>query len=63
MDGWEMERAQCWVALDLQGFWPDGIYSAPCDEGLQYDIEAAKSMGLNMLRKHIKVEPDRSAYS
>ncbi len=43
----------------LQGFWPDGIYAVPCDEGLRYDIEAAKSMGLNMLRKHIKVEPDR----
>ena len=43
----------------MQGFWPDGIYTAPCDEGLRYDIEAAKSMGLNMLRKHIKVEPDR----
>ena len=51
------------LSLDLQGFWPDGIYSAPCDEGLRYDIEAAKSMGLNMLRKHIKVEPDRSAYT
>ena len=50
-------------SVDLQGFWPDGIYSAPCDEGLRYDIEAAKSMGLNMLRKHIKVEPDRSAYT
>ncbi|DBB10511.1 hypothetical protein WJX82_011175 [Trebouxia sp. C0006] len=45
-----------------QGFWPDGVYSAPCDEGLRYDIEAAKSMGLNMLRKHIKVEPDRWYY-
>lgn len=32
----------------------------PCDEGLKYDIEAAKAMGLNLLRKHIKVEPDRS---
>lgn len=51
------------VDSDLQGFWPDGIYTAPCDEGLRYDIEAAKSMGLNMLRKHIKVEPDRSASS
>lgn len=44
----------------LQGFWPDGIYTAACDEGLKYDIEAAKAMGLNMLRKHIKIEPDRS---
>lgn len=57
-----LKRARCWVALDLQGFWPDGIYSAPCDEGLRYDIEAAKSIGLNMLRKHIKVEPDRWYY-
>ena len=43
----------------LQGFWPDGVYTAPSEEGLKYDIEAGKAMGLNMLRKHIKVEPDR----
>ncbi|KAL3141486.1 hypothetical protein ABBQ32_005048 [Trebouxia sp. C0010 RCD-2024] len=48
-------------ALD-QGFWPDGIYTAPCDEGLKYDIEASKAMGLNLLRKHIKIEPDRWYY-
>ena len=45
----------------MQGYWPDGIYTAPCDEGLKYDIEASKAVGLNMLRKHIKVEPDRSS--
>ena len=43
----------------MQGFWPDGVYTAPCDEALRYDIEAGKKVGLNMLRKHIKVEPDR----
>lgn len=48
------------MSRPVQGFWPDGIYTAPCDEGLRYDIEAGKAMGLNLLRKHIKVEPDRS---
>ena len=42
-----------------QGFWPDGIYTAPTDAALKYDIEVSKQMGFNMLRKHIKVEPDR----
>ena len=46
----------------MQGFWPDGVYTAPCDEALKYDIEASKKVGLNMLRKHIKVEPDRYLY-
>ena len=43
----------------MQGFWPDGKYTAPTDEALLYDIQAAKVMGANVLRKHIKVEPDR----
>ena len=43
----------------MQGYWPDGIYTAPTDAALKYDIEASKQMGFNMLRKHIKVEPDR----
>ncbi|WP_222597278.1 glycoside hydrolase family 2 TIM barrel-domain containing protein [Chitinophaga pinensis] len=42
-----------------QGFWPDGLYTAPTDEALKFDIEAAKSMGFNTIRKHIKIEPDR----
>lgn len=42
-----------------QGYWPDGIYTAPSDAALKYDIEVSKQMGFNMLRKHIKVEPDR----
>jgi hypothetical protein len=45
-------------ALD-QGYWPDGIYTAPTDEALRFDIEFAKSLGLNLLRKHVKVEPER----
>lgn len=43
----------------FQGFWPDGIYTAATDEALVWDIKFAKSLGYNMLRKHIKVEPDR----
>ena len=48
-------------ALD-QGYWPDGIYTAPTDDALRYDIEAAKKLGFNLLRKHAKVEPDRWYY-
>jgi hypothetical protein len=42
-----------------QGFWPDGLYAPPSDEAMKFDIEAAKRMGSNMLRKHVKVESDR----
>jgi hypothetical protein len=45
-----------------QGFWPDGLYTAPTDEALRYDIEATKQLGFNMARKHVKVEPDRWYY-
>ena len=45
-----------------QGYWPDGLYTAPSDDALVYDIQLAKDMGFNMLRKHIKVEPDRWYY-
>lgn len=45
-----------------QGYWPDGLYTAPTDEALIYDITLAKSMGYNMLRKHIKIEPLRWYY-
>lgn len=45
-----------------QGFWPDGIYTAPTDEALAFDIKAIKSMGFNTIRKHIKREPDRWYY-
>jgi beta-galactosidase/beta-glucuronidase len=42
-----------------QGWWPDGLYTAPTDEALKFDIEKTKQMGFNMIRKHIKVEPAR----
>jgi hypothetical protein len=45
-----------------QGFWPDGIYTAPTDEALRYDIEITKKLGFNMARKHVKVEPQRWYY-
>ena len=45
-----------------QGWWPDGLYTAPSDEALAFDIAAAKAMGFNMLRKHVKVEPARWYY-
>ncbi len=45
-----------------QGFWPDGIYTAPTDEALRFDIEMTKKLGMNMARKHVKVEPDRWYY-
>ena len=45
-----------------QGWWPDGLYTAPSDEALRFDIETAKAMGFNMLRKHIKIEPMRWYY-
>ena len=45
-----------------QGYWPDGLYTAPSDEALIYDIQLMKDMGFNMLRKHIKIEPMRWYY-
>jgi len=45
-----------------QGYWPDGIYTAPTDEALKWDIEGVKDWGFNMIRKHIKVEPSRWYY-
>ena len=48
-------------ALD-QGYWPDGIYTAPTDDALKFDIVAAKHLGFNLLRKHAKVEPERWYY-
>ena len=45
-----------------QGFWPDGVYTAPTDEALRFDLEATKALGFNMTRKHIKVEPARWYY-
>jgi beta-galactosidase/beta-glucuronidase len=45
-----------------QGFWPDGIYTAPTDEALRYDIEMTRKLGFNLIRKHVKIEPDRWYY-
>lgn len=45
-----------------QGWWPDGLYTAPTDEALAYDIEITKKLGMNMCRKHVKVEPARWYY-
>jgi len=45
-----------------QGWWPDGLYTAPTDEALRSDIEMTKRLGFNMIRKHVKVEPARWYY-
>ena len=45
-----------------QGWWPDGLYTAPTDEALLYDLEITKQLGFNMVRKHVKVEPERWYY-
>ena len=45
-----------------QGWWPDGLYTAPSDEALRYDLEITKKLGFNMVRKHVKVEPLRWYY-
>ncbi|NHJ87244.1 MAG: beta-galactosidase [Asgard group archaeon] len=42
-----------------QGYWPDGLYTAPTDEALRWDIELTKDYGFNTIRKHLKVEPAR----
>ncbi len=46
-----------------QGFWPDGIYTAPTDAALRFDLVQTKKLGFNAVRKHIKVEPDRWYYA
>ena len=45
-----------------QGYWSDGGLTAPCDEAMIFDIKSMKELGFNMLRKHIKVEPNRWYY-
>ena len=45
-----------------QGWWPDGLYTAPSDEALKSDVAVLKNIGMNMLRKHVKVEPARLYY-
>ena len=55
---------KCYYNLGVldQGFWPEGLYTAPTDEALAFDIKAIKQMGFNTIRKHIKVEPARWYY-
>lgn len=45
-----------------QGYWPDGLYTAPTDEALRFDLVKTKELGFNMNRKHVKVEPARWYY-
>lgn len=45
-----------------QGYWPDGLMTAPCDDAFVYDIQLVKDFGFNMIRKHIKIEPLRWYY-
>ena len=45
-----------------QGYWPDGIYTAPTDDALRWDLEMTKAFGFNMTRKHVKIEPARWYY-
>ncbi len=45
-----------------QGWWPDGLYTAPTDEALKFDIQKTKDFGFNLIRKHVKVEPARWYY-
>ena len=50
------------VGLLDQGYWPDGILTAPTDEALKYDVEFTKRAGFNLIRKHMKTEPKRFYY-
>lgn len=52
-------RAQFQNGVLDQGYWPDGLYTAPSDEALIFDIEEMKKTGFNMVRKHLKIEPQR----
>jgi hypothetical protein len=59
----DLNHKPCFMLGPLdQGFWPDGVYTAPTDEALRYDIEVMKKLGFNMVRKHVKVEPERWYY-
>jgi beta-galactosidase/beta-glucuronidase len=55
-------HAQFMIGPLDQGWWPDGLYTAPTDEALRSDIETLKKLGFNMCRKHVKVEPARYYY-
>ncbi len=56
----ELNNKPCFQFGPLdQGWWPDGLYTAPTDEALKYDIQKTKDFGFNMIRKHVKVESAR----
>lgn len=56
----ELNNQACFQFGPLdQGWWPDGLYTAPTDDALVYDIKKTKEWGFNMIRKHVKVEPAR----
>ena len=55
---WQLPFNGC---TSLQGFWPDGLYTPPSAEAWAADIQTAKRLGYNTLRKHIKVEPEQCA--
>lgn len=50
------------LAVVDQGYWPDGLYTAPDDAALKFDVQAAKALGFNTIRKHLKIEPQRWYY-
>ena len=59
---WLNNKIMFQIGVLDQGYWPDGLYTAPTDDALRYDIEMAKKFGFNFDRKHVKVEPDRWYY-
>jgi hypothetical protein len=59
---WFNNKIMFQIGVLDQGYWPDGLYTAPTDEALRYDIEMCKKFGFNFDRKHVKVEPDRWYY-
>ncbi|TSA40016.1 glycoside hydrolase family 2 [archaeon] len=58
-----LNNEPCFLVGPLdQGFWPDGLYTAPSDEALRYDVQVTRDLGFNMTRKHVKIEPARWYY-
>jgi hypothetical protein len=58
----EQRDGKVWMTALDQGYWPDGLYTAPTDDALRADIAYARQIGLNGLRKHLKVEDPRFNY-
>jgi beta-galactosidase/beta-glucuronidase len=59
---WLNNKIMFQIGVLDQGYWPDGLYTAPTDDALRYDVEMCKKFGFNFNRKHVKVEPDRWYY-